>query len=395
MSRQRIAIDFSQLDSVNPASGQYRYAIALVSGLARLETNIDFLLLGSRKEPVPELEAVFLKYHESWKYRQVPRKQFRGSDYLNHLRYSWVLMRERITVLHALHTFVPLLATCPVVITMYDLMYELFDDYEKARRSRPYRLYKWVVKHVVKRVICISDTTAGDLRQHWEVENDKIDVVPLGSDLSREAIQNDLESGWKHVTDSSPVLLSPFNLEPRKSLGTLLDATSLLVSSGRDLKLILFGRAAVTPEREENFQQRVKELGIEEKIIRTGIITDQELVALYRQATLFVFPSLYEGFGLPLLEAMSAGACVVARDASAMAEVVGRAGVLVETQEPEALAMAIANLLDHAGRRTSLGRLARERAALFNVERMAELTYRSYLVALKQAVQGSAVYVNA
>lgn len=131
----------------------------------------------------------------------------------------------------------------------------------------------------------------------------------------------------------------------------------------------------------------MRDLGLSERVIRCGVLRDHELAELYRRATLFVFPSLYEGFGLPLLEAMSVGVCVVARQASAMAEVVGDAGVLTETAEPEALAQAIAELLDGnegASRRRELGRLARERAAAFTVERMADLTYQSYLTALKR-----------
>lgn len=393
-SKFRIAIDFSQLDSVSSASGQYRYAIDLVRGLADLGTNLEFLLLGSTKEPVPELQPLFQKDGARWNYRQLSHRHFRGAEYLNHGRYSWVLLRERISLLHALHTFVPLLAPCPVVLTMYDLMYELFDDYEEARRSRPYRIYKWTVKHLVRRVICISEATAADLRQLWGVADRRIDVVPLGSNFSKAGLSANVQLGLKELTDSSVVLLSPYNLEPRKNLEALLEATASLVSSGRELKLVLFGRAAVTPEREKNFDCKIRELGIEKSVICTGILTDQDLAALYDQATLFIFPSLYEGFGLPLLEAMSHGACVVARKASAMAEVVGETGVLVETREPGALVAAIARLLDDARLRTSLGRLARERAALFSVERMASLTCLSYGAALKQKARGSAFYAK-
>jgi glycosyltransferase involved in cell wall biosynthesis len=190
----------------------------------------------------------------------------------------------------------------------------------------------------------------------------------------------------KQLTDATLVLLAPYNLEPRKNLGALLEATAILISDFPELKLILFGRAAVSPEREANFERRICELGIEQCVIRTGILTDQDLGALYSKATVFVFPSLYEGFGLPLLEAMFRGACVVARNASAMAEVVGDCGVLVETRDPKALASAIAGLLNNEDLRSALGRRARERAQFFSVEDMAINTYRSYLTALDQTV---------
>ena len=346
------------------------------------------MLLGSKREPVAELCDVLRNHGDRWRYRQLAREQFRGADYVNQARYSLLLLRERVSLLHALHTFVPVLAPCPVVITIYDLMFELFADYDAARRSRPYRIHRWAVKHRVRRIISISGTTAADLGNQWGVEPGRIDVVPLGSDLGSDlreteaARAGEVRLPW--LADSSVVLLSPYNLEPRKNLAALLQATALLSSRYNDLKLVLFGRAAITREREENFERQVGELGLAKKIIRCGVLTDQELAELYRRATVFVFPSLYEGFGLPLLEAMSVGACVVARQASAMAEVVGEAGVLVETAVPEALAAAIAKLLENESRRRELGSCARERAREFSLERMATLTYDSYLAALNR-----------
>src|SRR5207245_306468 len=116
--------------------------------------------------------------------------------------------------------------------------------------------------------------------------------------------------------------------------------------------------------------------------LRTGLVDDGVLAALYRRATIFAFPSLYEGFGLPVLEAMAQGCCVVARNASAMAEIVGDTGALVETREPGALGACMAALLDDPARRLALGAAARTRAASFTIERMARETWRSYARAL-------------
>ena len=116
----------------------------------------------------------------------------------------------------------------------------------------------------------------------------------------------------------------------------------------------------------------------------TGFVSDEDLGWLYRAATLFVFPTLYEGFGIPVLEAMAAGACVVARNQSAMAEVLGDAGVQVETRDPRALAAAITALLADTERRTALGRAARERASRFTQEAMSRGTVAAYMRALER-----------
>jgi len=157
------------------------------------------------------------------------------------------------------------------------------------------------------------------------------------------------------------------------------------------LKLLLFGRAAVTPEREAEFQRTVRELNLDNVIERTGFIEDANLQQVYRMGDVFVFPSFYEGFGLPVLEAMASGACVVARSASAMAEIVGEAGVLVETKNADLLAAAIASLLEDPRRRRQLGEAARQRARGFSTRRMASLTYASYRAALEGPIGGSRV----
>jgi glycosyltransferase involved in cell wall biosynthesis len=264
-------------------------------------------------------------------------------------------------------------------------MCELFPEYELARKSRPYQINRWAVRRLAKRVICISEATARDLHHLWAVDKGRIDVVPHGSEFSCAVDRRDdgrNHSGLAHQRPSNPVLVSPYNLEPRKNLSGLLAAVVKLRERYPALKLLLFGRAAVTPEREAEFHRMVRDLKLDDMIEKTGFIEDDDLRRVYRMGDVFVFPSFYEGFGLPVLEAMASGACVVARGASAMAEVVGDAGVLVETKNATALAAAIASLLDDPVRRQELGEAALRRAALFSVERMAGLTYRSYREAL-------------
>ena len=151
-----------------------------------------------------------------------------------------------------------------------------------------------------------------------------------------------------------------------------------------NVRLVLYGRAAVTPEREAEFRDRVREAGLDAAVSLTGFVSDEDLAWLYRAATLFVFPTLYEGFGIPVLEAMAAGACVVARNQSAMAEVLGDAGVQVETRDPRALAAAIIALLADTERRAVLGRAARERAGRFTQEAMSRGTVAAYMRALER-----------
>jgi glycosyltransferase involved in cell wall biosynthesis len=234
-------------------------------------------------------------------------------------------------------------------------------------------------------VISISATTSDDLVRRWGIQRARIDVVPLGSSFvaagNLRAEDRDSRDRFGELC-SGQTLLSPYNLEPRKNLVGLLKAVAILRGQHPRLRLLLFGHAAINPAREQMFDKTVAELGLHDAIHLLGLVDDADLAWLYGHTTLFVFPSLYEGFGLPVVEAMASRACVVVRNASAMADIVGEAGAQVETADPEALAATISALLDRPERRAELATAARQRAAAFSIERMARLTYASYRTAL-------------
>jgi len=379
-----IALDFSSLDHLTLLNGQYRYCVNLVRGLARLKPVANFVLLGSRREPAAELRSVIRDEKGCWSYRQLLHHRGRGRFWRDQFLYARALRQLRPSLYHSLDGVVPLFSPCPIVTTQHDLMVELFPEYGKVRNSPAYRMNRWAVGHVAKRSICISATTASDLCRFCGVARDRIDVVMHGTEylsVAEPGGENSLREG-EVMSGSWPLVLSPYNLEPRKNLITLLHAVARLRHRYPHLLLALFGHAAVTPEREQGFGRSVTELELEGAVQRTGALDDTILRRLYQQCTLFVFPSLYEGFGLPVLEAMACGACVIARGASAMAEVVGDAGMLVETRDPDLLADAIALLLDDSCARQQLRAAASGRASSFTIERMARLTYRSYCAAL-------------
>jgi glycosyltransferase involved in cell wall biosynthesis len=371
----RIALDFRWLDELSLCNGQYRYAVDLMRGLAASDSDMHFVVLGSRPHPVSELEGVF-EDRDRWEYHWIPRFTGRGSIWHEQTRYAWLMRRLKLDVFHALHSFVPLFPSVPVVATVYDMMLEFFPEYASIVQSREYRLHKWAFSRFVKRAIAISRTTAADLARLWGYPGDRTDVVYLSTDL---AACPDVQRS------PTPVLLAPYNLEPRKNLITLLEAAAKLKNSGMEYRLVLFGRAAVNEERENEFQSHVRRLGIGSCIEFTGRVSDRELAGLYRSASVFVFPSLYEGFGLPVLEAMSAGRCVIAHDGSAMAEVLGDAGWRVDMRCPEALCGAISAAMNSP----LMGLRAAERAKNFTRDRMARETVAVYTKVLSEALSRS------
>lgn len=366
MKRPTVAIDCRAYDHLNPGNGQYRYLVDLIGGIAALNPDMDFIVLGARPEPVPEISGVFAA-SQAWRYLPLPKVTGKGSLYREHLRYFRLLRRLKVDLLHTLHTFVPLYPPVPVVESVLDMMFELFPEYAPILKAREYRMHKWAFTRFVTRAIAISETTKDDLEALWGYPGEKIDVVYLGTQPA--------SSSEPPQAGEEPIVLSPYNLEPRKNLLSLLEAVA---GSRLPFKLILYGRAAVNEPREREFQQHVQRLKLDNRIILTGFLTDAQLNGWYRRADVFVFPSLYEGFGLPLLEAMGAGACVIGHNSSAMAEVAGNCGLRVDMNSVREIRAALERCLLDRDLRRDLASRAAERAKQFSRERMARETLKVY-----------------
>jgi glycosyltransferase involved in cell wall biosynthesis len=377
--KYRIAIDVSSFDSFNLGVGQYRYAVNLILGLADISPdNLNYIVLGYRAAPIVEIADIFVKKPQQWVYKQLSPWNFKGRDYANHLRYCALELIYKIDVWHMLHTFIPALSRAKLIVTEHDLMYELFDEYQEAVASRPYQIHKWLVQNRVDQIIAISHSTACDLIRLWNTPKDKIEVVQHGTRFLG-ADQPDLRPDLQQLFQTnSPTLLSPFNLEPRKNLKGLLLAFQQVRVRVPETKLILYGKAAWTPERDQQFQDWVQELEIADHVMLTGYVEDHDLMCLYQKATVFVFPSFYEGFGLPVLEAMSVGACILACNSSSLIEVVGDGGILVDTHNIEELANRITMLLQDPSLRAGLARKAVQASTQFSLEAMAAKTLGVY-----------------
>jgi glycosyltransferase involved in cell wall biosynthesis len=381
----RIAIDFSTLDHLQMTAGHYRYVVQLVRGLAEMGGAQDFLLFGSRHEPVAELKEVFGS-GSRWLYRRIVHWRHRGTAFVDELAYLRHFLSEPISLLHVVHDFIPRWAFCPVVVTKHDLIEEIFPEYEATRRDALYRIHRRRLENRADRIICISQTTANDLKRFWGIGGERCVVIHHGveEDFFAEA-GDDLLLEHPAFRPDVVILASPYNLEPRKNLRALVEALPALKHDFPRLKLVLFGRALLNPDREKDFETLIKNLGLQDSVVRLGIVSDAMLKQIYRRADVFVFPSLYEGFGLPVLEALACGSCVLGGTASATAEVGGNAAELVDTSDAAKLAAAIAALLRNSQRQSELRRAGPVRAREFPVETMVRRTWETYLDVLKSA----------
>ena len=279
-------------------------------------------------------------------------------------------------LLHVTGFDAPLWHPCPVVLTVHDLIGLLYPQ----NLPPVARLYwsRWLPHSVrwATRIIADSEHTRRDLVRHLGIAPERIAVAYLGVDAAFHPLEDGpaLEAVRARHELPEANLLYVGTLEPRKGLDTLLSAYHLLVADFPH-HLVIAGKKGWYTEA---LYRQVQELGLSQRVHFAGYVPDEELPALYNLANAFVFPSRYEGFGLPVLEAMACGVPVVCSQAASLPEVVGDAGVLVPVDDPAALAGALRRVLADRGLAGELRARGLERARRFSWEETARRTVEVY-----------------
>jgi glycosyltransferase involved in cell wall biosynthesis len=281
--------------------------------------------------------------------------------------------RSDVQVLHGLHYELPLRAGLPTVVTVHDLTLVTHPEWHEAAKVR---YFGWALRRAVAaadRVLCVSATTARDLTEHLGVAAERVDVTPLGTDLVP-ASDEEVALLRARAGLDGPYLLGLGTLEPRKDLPTLVRAFAALAAE-LPHTLVLAGLAGWGSDE---LAGAVAASGAAERIRLTGYVPERDKAALLSGADLLVYPSRYEGFGLPVLEAMACGTPVVTTTGGSLPEVAGDAALLVPPGDPEQLAAAVLKLLGDQAAWADQARRGRARAASFTWERCADLTAAAY-----------------
>ena len=285
--------------------------------------------------------------------------------------------RHRVDLLHSLGTTSPLTGACPRVVTIHDLIYDLFPQSFPGPARAGLRLLVPLGARRARRVLADSHATARDIVERLHVPAGRVDVVWLGLGLENSAaatasdvLRERLELGGRRV------LLCVSPALPHKNLPALIDA---LARAGGDAMLVIAGH----PGRErEALLAHVERLGLGDRVRLTGWISDADLEGLYALADGFVYPSLSEGFGLPILEAMRRSVPVACSNATSLPEVAGDAALLFDPGDSDAIASAMRTLLDGGPQIEQQVARGRARAATFSWAACAERTLASYERAL-------------
>jgi glycosyltransferase involved in cell wall biosynthesis len=290
--------------------------------------------------------------------------------------------RAGVDLVHSLASTAPARGPFRRVVTIHDLIYKVIPEAHFGLRTLGMRLLVPLAARSAHRVMVDSASTRDDLVRLLGTPRGKIDVVPGGVGLTRRAAAvPERELRERLALGDRPVMLSVSAKRPHKNLARLLEALALLPAPERPV-LVLPGYP--TPYEAE-LRERAQALGVAPDVRFLGWIAPAELEGLYALAAGFVFPSLYEGFGLPLLEAMARGVPVTCSDRSSLPEVTGTAALLFDPEDPRAIAEAMRRLL---GRPEEAGRLreaGRRQAARFSWAATARGVRASYERALPGA----------
>ncbi len=356
--------------------GVEQYVVNLLLALAELEEGPEILAYLDREVAEAELGCA-LSGRIAAKVLRAPRGWLR-------VALPWRLWRDRADLVHLPSTILPPLLPCPAVVTVHDLAWARYPD---TYDPDDLRMQTQVVPRSVRRaahVIAVSESTANDLAEVVGVPRETISVIPLGvSSVFRPdgpAAACDIFPGAERLSEG--YILHTGGLHLRKNLARLLEAYKMVKEELAAPPLVIAGEAGATPAKK--LRERAEALGVGEDVIFAGYVEESVLADLYRGATVVVYPSLYEGFGLPVLEAMASGAAVITSNRSGTAEVAGGAALLVDPESAEEIAAAISRALTDQALRRDLGALGVSRSQRYRWELTAQRTVGVYRQVLEE-----------
>jgi glycosyltransferase involved in cell wall biosynthesis len=279
----------------------------------------------------------------------------------------WRLWRAGVSLFHAPHYVLPILVPCPAVVTIHDCIHLMFPQYLPNRLAIFYaRFFMWWATRRAGRILTVSDASKRDILRFCRIPADKVTVIHNAIDDRFRVPPPDDEMARirERFQLHEPFVLYVGNVKPHKNLVRLIEAVHHLHENGYDeLKLLVIGSDI---SKYAELRRAVHTHNLHRYVRFLGFVPDRTLHILYRLASVFAFPSLYEGFGLPPLEAMACGVPVVTSNTSSLPEVVGDAAVLVDPTDSRAIAEGLAHVLADRNLRGVLQQRGIARAASFS-----------------------------
>jgi glycosyltransferase involved in cell wall biosynthesis len=358
-------------------AGVSKYTELLVKHLAKLDEPHDYIIYWGNENPPP-----------GW--GDAPNQTLRRSRLPTakpQIRIGWeqfiappVLLRDRLSILHCPVNVVPLAAPCPTVVTIHDLGFMLFPDRYKAAKRRYLHTLTALSTKRAAHIITPSESVRREVSELLKVKPEKITAIPEAAASHFRPLPRLEVADWRKAKGlPEKFVLYVGTLEPRKNLPLLLRAFAQwrkeYPADAREVRLVLGGGKGWLYDQ---IFSLIQELELYSVTDLPGYIPENELALWYNSARCVVYPSVYEGFGLPPLEAMACGCPVITSNTSSLPEVVGDAGIMVAPLDVDALCAGLQRLVSDDAERERYAALGLARARGFSWETAAAHTLRVY-----------------
>jgi glycosyltransferase involved in cell wall biosynthesis len=366
----RIGIDAHSVGT--KLGGNESYAVNLIEALAQIDSANDYTIYVTTNEARD-------RFTNRW-------SNFKVRSTLPHtpliripLTLSAELRKRPIDVLHVQFTAPPF-CPCPVVVSIHDLSFEHLPETFKRRSRTQLRLTVRYSARRAARILSLSEHTRRDIIETYGINAERVSAIPLAAAEHFAPVDDnrELQRVRHNYGIDGDYILCVGSIQPRKNLARLIRAYASLRGSftaDKLPKLVLVGKCAWLYDET---LRTLDKAGVKDRVVLTGYVPESDLPALYSGALCFVYPSYFEGFGLPPLEAMKCGAPVIVGDRTSLPEVVGDAALTVDPFDVEAIAAAITRLINNSSLRRELSVRGQERARAFSWRETAQKTLSVY-----------------
>jgi glycosyltransferase involved in cell wall biosynthesis len=372
----RIGIDATALPPKPAGAGNY--IIELVRAVHTLDCPHEFIIFAQQHGR----ELIGSPARDGFEWISLPNHSPARRLIWEQIAFPELLKKQRIDLLHSLHYTRPLRLACRSIVTIHDMTFFLFPHLH----TRPKRIFfPLMIRYSARAadaLIADSESTRQDAIRILGLAPEKISTVPLGvrpefRPVHDQALKTAVRARY-HLPEK--FLLFVGLVEPRKNLPLLLKSYRRVADQGNLIPLVIVGRKGWMYEQVLDL---IAGLGLTDRVLLAGYVSPEDLPIVYNLADVFIYPSLYEGFGLPPLEALACGTPVITTAVSSMPEHVGQAGLLIPPGDEEALTQAIIHLLNDQELKSRLAILGPQQAAQFTWTRTARQTLQVYENVLK------------
>jgi glycosyltransferase involved in cell wall biosynthesis len=374
----RIGIDATALPPQPVGAGNY--IIQLIRALAKADFNAQLVIFAQKRSRA--LIDLPVKNSIEWR---IVKDMSPGSRMIwEQSRLPALVNNTNLDLLHSLHYTRPLRLSCASVVTFHDMTFFLFPQLHTRARRLFFPTAMRTSARQADAIITVSESTRQDAIRLLSIDPGKVFTTQLGVDPTFRPINDigEMDDVAAKYDLHENFILYLGTIEPRKNLPVLIRAFRQLVDSGSKHKLVLVGKYGWMYKEVLDL---VDDLDLENMVRFTGYIPQEELPLVYNLASLFVYPTKYEGFGLPALEAMACGVPVITTKIASLPEIVGDAGILIPSNNIEELFNAMSRVLEDQALREKLTSDGQLRAKKFSWERTAQLTWQVYQQVMKSS----------